>query len=933
MNAEKKITHSHPQAILAQSPETVPLVYMVDDDTEHAEGLAVKIRNAGYRVLILDSIEALRLEMQTHKPDIIIVDMMLAIGPIAETIFRYARDLHIPVVFLSVRSDTGSRLAAVRAGATHYFFKPAEPSRIIAKLNSLTSKQGMDRYHIVLVDDDIATSMFYAHHLRAVGMYVTIFNKPVQAFEQLEACQADLIMLDVEMPGITGLELAALIRQMDKYNHVPIVFLSGDKSIQARLAGMHLGADDYLHKPVDATFMVKSIKARAARARTLRDGHIGLQRAMRDLEFMRAALDEHALVSLTDVDGRILYANQKFAEVSGYTLRELLGRNHRIVKSGLHSASIYEEMWSTIASGRVWHGTLSNRTKNGNLYDVSTTIFPKLDEAGLPQQYLSIRTEVTAIKSLKNSLVMEAERLSLALEATDSGMWEWNITSGQVIMSASWVRMTSYTSDVALSWPDLIHPEDFSAVFATLMRHIDGDTSSYESEHRLRNAKGNWDWVRVVGKIVERDAEGWAARIVGTTQIINERVSLKQQEQILQKRLVQAAKMESIGQLTAGIAHDFNNLLGGVLGYTELGTELLARNQGSDKLKNYLAQISAAGNRAKELISQMLVFSRLSPDIESDKAPIILLKPIVKEVAHLLRSSIPSNIRVNYHIEDEALCAEIQPVQLHQILLNLAINARDAIEEYGQIDISAARRNLSGFCDACHESFGGDYVEISVSDTGNGIPDHLLSKIFDPFFTTKEVGKGTGMGLSVVHGILHALGGDITVESEQGKGTTIRILLRAVDKSEIETAAPELGGINDSLAGLNIMVVDDEHAMVSMLHEFLTMHGAEVTACNLPLDALATFERNPDSFDMIITDETMPLISGLDLAKAMLKLRPDLPIILCTGYSAHVNADIAAQNGIAGFMHKPFDIACLIVQVKELTGLQAEFSVEEKTSP
>lgn len=405
---------------------------------------------------------------------------------------------------------------------------------------------------------------------------------------------------------------------------------------------------------------------------------------------------------------------------------------------------------------------------------------------------------------------------------------------------------------------------------------------------------------------------------------ITERKRVEAEQQMMQTQLMQAQKMESIGHLTGGIAHDFNNMLGAMLGYAELIKQTGSGSSAADaRTQKYIGEILTAGTRAKELIRQMLLFSRPHPEPYDGAVPSTFILPVVKEVVYLLRASIPSTIEISYAGEDENLRALIQPVQLHQILMNLAINARDAIGEYGRIEIRLDRRSLCGICDSCHEPFSGDYVEIAVSDTGMGIPAHQLPKIFDPFFTTKEVGRGSGMGLSVVHGIVRALGGHVMVKSEAGKGTTFRILLPGVASVApgMSEHAMDIPHVDNLLQGLRIMVVDDEHAMSSMLQELLGMHGAEVSACNHPLEALTAFTRDPGSVDLVITDETMPEMSGMDMAKAMLKQKPELPVLLCTGYSENLNARIAAQSGIAGFMVKPLVVSELLQWIQKLAAI------------
>lgn len=397
---------------------------------------------------------------------------------------------------------------------------------------------------------------------------------------------------------------------------------------------------------------------------------------------------------------------------------------------------------------------------------------------------------------------------------------------------------------------------------------------------------------------------------------ITERKQREKEAAALREQITQSTKMESIGHLTAGIAHDFNNMLGAMMGYSELSQHMLASGKvGAVGL--YQEEILKAGNRAKELIAQMLTFSRLAPGAGAE-TPTIQLAPIVKEVVALLRSSIPSTVDLNYHMEYDDLKAHIQPVQLHQIILNLGINARDAMGEYGKINISLSRQHCnSQLCSSCKTVHTGNYAQISVKDSGSGIPAHILNQIFDPFFTTKGVGKGTGMGLSVVHGLVHAVGGHIQVKSDSVNGTIFRILL-PLASAEASVAQRVFSSPAGDINGARIMVVDDEQSMSALLREFLTMQGAKVASYTSPILALEAYRLNPDSIDLVVTDETMPGLSGMHLAEHMLKIKPALPIILCTGYSEHATPDLAAQTGIAGFFYKPLKMNDLQLKIQSL---------------
>jgi signal transduction histidine kinase/CheY-like chemotaxis protein len=437
----------------------------------------------------------------------------------------------------------------------------------------------------------------------------------------------------------------------------------------------------------------------------------------------------------------------------------------------------------------------------------------------------------------------------------------------------------------------------------------------FETELEIIKADGTRGWILSRGEAI-KNAQGNIITLHGISADIGERKQAAEMNNTLRDQLLQATKMEAVGHLTAGIAHDFNNMLGAMMGYTELTKQVVSSGQ-VQNVARYQDEILKAGQRAKELIAQMLTFSRMPSESNKKDIPNILITPVLKEVVSMLRSSIPSSIDLNYHSEDANLRTRIQPVNLHQIILNLTVNARDAMGEYGRIDLKLSRQHLSeSICASCQHVFEGDFVRLTVSDTGSGIEGHLLQNIFNPFFTTKAVGKGTGMGLSVVHGLVHALGGHIQVESTMGRGSKISILLPEVIEHHADISLQEaLGNTDSSLAGVRIMVVDDELSMTSMLREFLAMHGVITTIFNSPVAALNELEEHPDKIDLVITDETMPNLSGMHMAEHMLKCRPGLPIILCTGYSEHATPELAKQAGLVDFLYKPLNLKDLLQKI------------------
>ena len=387
----------------------------------------------------------------------------------------------------------------------------------------------------------------------------------------------------------------------------------------------------------------------------------------------------------------------------------------------------------------------------------------------------------------------------------------------------------------------------------------------------------------------------------------------------LQRQLQQTQKMEALGQLTGGIAHDFNNVLASIIGYTGL-TKRCALKYNDEIITGYLSQITRAGERARDLVQQLLAFSR------GDIAGLQILEPepLAKEAIKILTSLIPSSIKLNLKIRNNNLkyFVEVDPVQFNQSVMNLVINAKDAITGgAGTIDVSIdCLPKVKGVCDSCHTSFSGKYIRLSVTDSGIGINKDILSRIFDPFFTTKEIGKGSGMGLSMVHGIVHGSGGHIVVKSKPNQGTTIHVYFPEVKPINISEPKADyiVSKTKSTNVGETILLIDDEPMITEYLNELLSNEGYKVVIFNDPVGGLKYFKENHKNVDLLITDQTMPGLTGLELSKDILKSGFKLPVILCTGYSDLATVSASIDYGVDMFVDKPFNDELLIENISKL---------------
>jgi len=406
------------------------------------------------------------------------------------------------------------------------------------------------------------------------------------------------------------------------------------------------------------------------------------------------------------------------------------------------------------------------------------------------------------------------------------------------------------------------------------------------------------------------NAEGKLLGIIESFQDITLWKQATDERALLERQLRQAQKMEAIGTMAGGIAHDFNNILTAIIGFAELGRI----KAGGEDGKHFFTEILRAGERAKDLVRHILTFSNRSERTKNS----VTLPPLVKEILQLVRASTPSTISIVEEIDPHVGHIFADPTQIHQVLMNLCTNGVQEMEKSGgTLTVSLQRREIDAGTASDSDLEPGSYAAIAIGDTGRGIPNSIKDKIFDPYFTTKPVHKGTGLGLAVAQGIIKNHGGAITFQSRVGKGTTFLILLPLLEARPL----PEnnAGETTDLPTGNeHILVVDDEPTITEVLTDLLQSLGYRVTATNDSRQALETYRSNPEVFDLIITDQTMPRMTGLELARAVSAIDPEMPLILCTGFSRDVDAETAKRMGIKGFAMKPLSFGEIARLVRSL---------------
>jgi PAS domain S-box-containing protein len=548
-------------------------------------------------------------------------------------------------------------------------------------------------------------------------------------------------------------------------------------------------------------------------------------------------------------------------------------------------------------------------------------------QAGGQVVWDGVQLDITEQRQAEQLLREHEAKLTLAMGMAQLAHWEYDVDNGMFTFDASFyalLRTTPEREGGVLMAPqvyaDKFLPKDESASVAREIAQAIATTDrnyTRRLEHAIIRADGS-EGVFLVQFMIRKDAAGRTVKFYGVNQDITDRVQAERQRTELERQLRQVQKMDAVGTLAGGIAHDFNNILTAIISFTELSR---MDAEGQPSLQANLNEVLRAANRASQLVQQILSFSRRTPQ-ERRIAP---MAPLVREALKLLRSTLPSTIRFEEHFETDLPHVMVDATQIHQVVMNLCTNAGHAMRgRQGRLIVRLESWQVA----EPTVIFGtelrpGDYLRLAVSDTGTGMPEATLQRIFEPFFTTKETGEGTGLGLAVVHSIVKGHDGAITVESQVGRGSTFCIYLPAVARAA--AVAPE--AVPDVPQGRNerILFVDDESVICSAAQRLLAHHGFRPTVFVSAEAAWGAFAAAPHDYDVVVTDLTMPSLTGVDLAGRMRNLRPEMPVIMTSGFSGALKQDSLHLVGVRELVQKPIDFRLLTMAIhRALNGRTAQ---------
>jgi PAS domain S-box-containing protein len=885
-----------------------PLIYVIEDDQPLANAIAEFLHNAGYQTRIFQDPDAFLMGTKSSAaPQVVVMDMMFPQGnhagarALAE--FRAAHRQDIPAVMISARGDVQARLTALRSGATRYLLKPLNLERLVRVLDDLTDCRVHDPYCVLLVDDDPDVLAASAAILRSAGMRALEIANPLQALGVAQEFNPDVIVLDVHMPEISGIELAALLREDDDFAHIPILFLSSETDIRQQLLALDLGGDEFLKKPIDPSHLVAAVRTRAKRSRQTQIVSHNLRRILHEKEYQQFALNQHAIVSVANARGVITQVNEKFCAVSGYGAEELIGKNHRIVKSDRHAPDFYVEMWNTISSGQVWHGVVCNRRKDGKLYWVDSTIVPFLDDNGLPYQYVSIRTDVTEILHAESALRAERHLTAAAINALPGIFYLISAENRFLRFNQNLMEISGYSAQEI----DAMSPLDF-----------------FQAQDHARIAGAIQDTFQIGQAFVEADLvtksraripfyfQGAKVEIEGQPCLIGTGTDISELKQYQAALIAAKEAAESASQakstFLSSMSHELRTPMNAIIGFAQLAEtdDTLSLDQ-----RDNIEEILKAGQHLLELINQVLDLAKIESGGLNLRIEAVPCTTLFKECLSLMQA-IADQRGIHLSGQTKAyLAVRADRMRLKQALINLLSNAVKYNHAQGEVRLEA-------------KPVSDSRLRLSVADTGPGIPAAQLAKLFQPF---QRLGaehspvEGTGIGLSISKHLIEAMGGSIGVESTSGVGSAFWIELpfeRCTPEAQNEASV--FRGAQQALdTQHSVLYIEDNPVNIKLVAnvlgrrpqlKLLSAHDAI-----LGLDMAAA--QHPQ---LILLDINLP---GLDGYAALAQLQAqdwgrNIPVV---ALSANALPDDIARGKAAGFadyLTKPLDVHLFLDTIDRL---------------
>lgn len=869
-------------------------IFVVEDEVIVARDIMQQLGELGYEAIgtCTRGEEAL-VQVERLRPGLVLMDIQLAGAMDGIATAKLIRErFALPVVFLTAFAETETLNRAKLSEPFGYILKPFDERELRTVIeialfkhqSDLNLRASEERFRS-LIETSLDAVMLTGPDGRIIDANAAacaMFRLPVEELRQ----RGRPGLVDAADPRLAA-ALAERSRTGRFRGEITMVRGDGEKFPAEISSVVFRGSDGEIRN----SLVIRDVTEQR-RAEVL-------------MRLQGAALSAAAnAIVITNRQGIIEWANQAFTDLTGFDLGEVVGRvPGDLIKSGVHGEDYYQEMWATILAGKVWHREIVNRNKAGQHYYEEMTITPVRDVRGEISHFIAIKQDISERKRVLEALRQSEERYRLLFDHNPVPMWLYDAeTLHFVAVNETAVRNYGYTEEEFLGMSiGQIRPEEDLERFIENVRAT-RDEPLTVSEWRHRRKDGTILHVEVMSRPLVFN--GRPSRLVMAADITEKKQ--------LQEQFLRAQRLESLGMLASGIAHDLNNMLAPIL----FAGPLLRTSVSSPRDLRILETLEKSAERGSGLVRQILAFAQ-----GTSAAPrITQLKHIARDVVSIVEASFPKNIILEQHITSNAWPVQANPTQIHQILLNLCVNARDAMPQGGTLAIRVGNRHLdSDEAATFPEGRAGDWLVLEVADTGTGIPADIVPHIWDSFFTTKAPGKGTGLGLATVRSIVTGHMGFVGLETAVGKGTTFRIFLPAVRDheakgSESGSPFPPPASTREEL----ILVVDDDASVREIIAAVLAQHDYRVVTCADGVEAIVNYNAKSRDIALVITDVDMPNLGGAILASTLRRLNPQLRIIAMSGLSSAGVArdDVEEIKRIAAaFLPKPFSASDLLAVV------------------
>jgi len=809
--------------------------------------------------------------------------------------------------------------------------------------------------NILIVDDREENRYLLESLLKGNGHTVRQATNGAEAIKILKAEGIDLIISDILMPVMDGFQLCRKVKTDDTLRKIPfIIYTATYTGPQDEAFALKIGADRFIQKPCEVDVLlsaidevmaagggrvtepvqeeealklyserlIRKLEQKMLQAEQELQAREEAEQALRESERKYRQLAENIsdVIWTTDMDLNTNYVSPSVERLVG----EPVGQHIRRTMAEKFPPDSLNRLYAVFAEEMEKEKDPACDRKRSRMVEVQhfradgSTVWISInisfirDETGSPIGLQGVTRDITKRRLAEEALRMSEEKYRSILDSIEAGYYEVDLAGNFTFFNQAMCHILGYAEDELLGMNNRSYMDDENAkkVFQTFNRvFTTGKTAKAFDWELIR--KDNTRCFVDTSIALMLDAENNPAGFRGITRDISERKQAEAEREKLSAQLLQAQKMESVGRLAGGVAHDFNNMLNVILGYTELAMDKISPH---DPLYEDLGEILSAARRSSEITRQLLTFARK----QATTPEVINLNDTVEGMLKMLRRLIGEDISLVWKPGPEPWAVNMDPAQVNQVLANLLVNARDAISGVGKILIETDTVSFDdAYCNDHEEFMVGDYVMLAVSDNGCGMSREILDRLFESFFTTKEVGKGTGLGLATVYGIVRQNNGFIHVYSEPGQGTSFKIYLPRHEGDKAAGAHVPDSARTLRAAGETVLVVEDETAILKLITRILSMLGYTVLTAQTPALAMKTAQGHPGNIDLLITDVVMPEMTGRDLAGRLLSVYPDLKVLYMSGYTA----DVIAHRGILEtgirFIQKPFNKDELARKIRE----------------